>query len=745
MREKLKSLPLTELKQIAKENHIKNVSTLRKAQLIDVILERLNPEQAQTPQTQNVQTSDTASSDNELVSASSETNSTDTKTALSETDSSQMSSAPSSSDDVQDSSSEKLADPTAQRERRSYAASAASYAAARNNFYSRNNSYSSSSFKDLRQSNAHTVHPRKPRVRNGRPDSNWREDSVNRFDTTRNDSQGRFDNTRIDSTSRFDNTRMDSSNRFDSTRNDVQNRFDNTRNDSQGRFDNSGRDFSGRSDFSVRNDYSNRYDSRNDYQNRYNNSSRDYTNRYDNYRNDFQNRFDSRNDYQNRTDFNRNDRNDAMNRNDMTNRTDAVNRFDSRTELSSQNRFDSRDTSAQYSNRFDNAMRDDFANRFDNDGALPEGCQPACGILEVLQEGFGFLRSANFLTGQQDVYVAPSQIRRFGLRTGDMVDGFQKANPDDNKYDALIRINTINGVNPELCSHRPNFEKLTPVFPNSRLSMEVEGGSTALRIVDLISPIGKGQRGMIVSPPKAGKTTLLKEIANAVTHNYPDMHLIILLIDERPEEVTDIRESIQGEHVEVIYSTFDETPEHHKQVAEMVLERAKRLVEHKQDVMVLLDSLTRLARAYNLTVTPSGRTLSGGLDPAALHMPKKFFGAARNMREGGSLTILATALVDTGSRLDDMVFEEFKGTGNMELVLDRKLSERRIFPAIDITRSGTRREDLLLTPDELTAVSTIRKSISGLKNDDAIEQILNHFVHTKNNAEFIETLPKVRP
>lgn len=744
MREKLKSLPLTELKQIAKENHIKNVSTLRKAQLIDVILEKLSPEQAQTPQTQNVQTSDTASSDNELVSASSETNSTDTKTALSETDSSQMSSAQSSSDDVQDSSAEKLADPTAQRERRSYAASAASYAAARNNFYSRNNSYSSSSFKDLRQSNAHTVHPRKPRVRNGRPDSNWREDSVNRFDTTRNDSQGRFDNTRIDSTSRFDNTRMDSSNRFDSTRNDVQNRFDNTRNDSQGRFDNSGRDFSVRSDFSVRNDYSNRYDSRNDYQNRYNNSSRDYTNRYDNYRNDFQNRFDSRNDYQNRTDFNRNDRNDAMNRNDMTNRTDAVNRFDSRTELSSQNRFDSRDTSAQYSNRFDNAMRDDFANRFDNDGALPEGCQPACGILEVLQEGFGFLRSANFLTGQQDVYVAPSQIRRFGLRTGDMVDGFQKANPDDNKYDALIRINTINGVNPELCSHRPNFEKLTPVFPNSRLSMEVEGGSTALRIVDLISPIGKGQRGMIVSPPKAGKTTLLKEIANAVTHNYPDMHLIILLIDERPEEVTDIRESIQGEHVEVIYSTFDETPEHHKQVAEMVLERAKRLVEHKQDVMVLLDSLTRLARAYNLTVTPSGRTLSGGLDPAALHMPKKFFGAARNMREGGSLTILATALVDTGSRLDDMVFEEFKGTGNMELVLDRKLSERRIFPAIDITRSGTRREDLLLTPDELTAVSTIRKSISGLKNDDAIEQILNHFVHTKNNAEFIETLPKVR-
>ena len=742
MREKLKSLPLTELKQIAKENHIKNVSTLRKAQLIDVILERLSPEQAQTPQTQNVQTSDTASSDNELVSASSETNSTDTKTALSETDSSQMSSAQSSSDDVQDSSAEKLADPTAQRERRSYAASAASYAAARNNFYSRNNSYSSSSFKDLRQSNAHTVHPRKPRVRNGRPDSNWREDSVNRFDTTRNDSQGRFDNTRIDSTSRFDNTRMDSSNRFDSTRNDVQNRFDNTRNDSQGRFDNSGRDFSVRSDFSVRNDYSNRYDSRNDYQNRYNNSSRDYTNRYDNYRNDFQNRFDSRNDYQNRTDFNRNDRNDAMNRNDMTNRTDAVNRFDSRTELSSQNRFDSRDTSAQYSNRFDNAMRDDFANRFDNDGALPEGCQPACGILEVLQEGFGFLRSANFLTGQQDVYVAPSQIRRFGLRTGDMVDGFQKANPDDNKYDALIRINTINGVNPELCSHRPNFEKLTPVFPNSRLSMEVEGGSTALRIVDLISPIGKGQRGMIVSPPKAGKTTLLKEIANAVTHNYPDMHLIILLIDERPEEVTDIKEAIQGPNVEVIYSTFDELPEHHKRVSEMVVERARRLVEHKQDVIILLDSITRLARAYNLIIPPSGRTLSGGLDPAALHMPKRFFGAARNMREGGSLTILATALVDTGSKMDDVIYEEFKGTGNMELILDRKLSEKRVFPAIDIVRSGTRREDLLLTAEEKEAVDIMRKQLNGMKPEDAVENILNTFAKTKSNEEFIQIVRK---
>lgn len=369
----------------------------------------------------------------------------------------------------------------------------------------------------------------------------------------------------------------------------------------------------------------------------------------------------------------------------------------------------------------------------------------ANGILEVMPDGYGFIRCENYLPGENDVYVSPSQIRKFNLKTGDIVAGNTRVKTQQEKFSALLYVSSVNGYHPGVAQKRKNFEDLTPIFPNRRIRLERPGCSVAMRIVDLVSPIGKGQRGMIVSPPKAGKTTLLKEIANAVTHNYPDMHLIILLIDERPEEVTDIRESIQGEHVEVIYSTFDETPEHHKQVAEMVLERAKRLVEHKQDVMVLLDSLTRLARAYNLTVTPSGRTLYGGLDPAALHMPKKFFGAARNMREGGSLTILATALVDTGSRLDDMVFEEFKGTGNMELVLDRKLSERRIFPAIDITRSGTRREDLLLTPDELTAVSTIRKSISGLKNDDAIEQILNHFVHTKNNAEFIETLPKVRP
>ncbi len=797
MREKLKSLPLTELKQIAKENHIKNVSTLRKAQLIDVILEKLSPESAQTTETESTPTSDTNSSESSSEASSNQVDAaseTENVTATAETDSTISTSETSGITSSEGTTTD--AQTQAPRERR-YTTTAPSYAAARNNFYSRNNSYSSSSFKDLRQSNTHSVHPRKPRVRNDRTDANWREDSIGRFNNTRNDAPGRYDNSRNDLTNRYDNTRSDNQ-RFDNRNNDTQNRFDASRNDSSDRFDNGGREY--RSDFSSRNTFSNRYDSsRNDYSNRYNNTRNDYSNRfdasreglrsdsmnrfdnnrnefssrYDNTRNDYSARNDVRNDvnYSARNDFNRPDsgnRFDSMNRSDAPIRTDSMNRFSARTDLnqndlnrndlnrndsirsdlSNQNRFDTRSDATNRTdsvNRFDTAIRDDFANRFDNDGALPEGCQPDCGILDVLPEGFGFLRSANFLSGQQDVYVAPSQIRRFGMKTGDMVDGFQKPNSDENKYDALIRINTINGFDPELSAKRPNFEDLTPVFPDSRLSMEVEGGSTALRIVDLISPIGKGQRGMIVSPPKAGKTTLLKELASAVTHNYPDMHLIILLIDERPEEVTDIRESIQGEHVEVIYSTFDETPEHHKQVAEMVLERAKRLVEHKQDVMILLDSITRLARAYNLTVTPSGRTLSGGLDPAALHMPKKFFGAARNMREGGSLTILATALVDTGSRLDDMVFEEFKGTGNMELVLDRKLSERRIFPAIDITRSGTRREDLLLTPEESAAVATIRRSINGLKNDKAIEQILNHFVHTKNNAEFIATLPKVRP
>ena len=291
-------------------------------------------------------------------------------------------------------------------------------------------------------------------------------------------------------------------------------------------------------------------------------------------------------------------------------------------------------------------------------------------------------------------------------------------------------------------THRYNFEDMTPIFPDRRLRLERQGGSMAMRIMDLISPVGKGQRGMIVSPPKAGKTTLLKDCAKSILQNNPEMHLIILLIDERPEEVTDIKESIRGDNVEVIYSTFDELPEHHKRVSEMVIERAKRLVEHKKDVTILLDSITRLTRAYNLTVPPSGRTLSGGLDPAALHMPKRFFGAARNMREGGSLTILATALVDTGSKMDDVVYEEFKGTGNMELVLDRKLQEKRVFPAIDIQKSGTRREDLLLTKEEQETVYSMRKALNGLKADEAVENILNMFSRTRTNAEFVQTMKK---
>lgn len=368
----------------------------------------------------------------------------------------------------------------------------------------------------------------------------------------------------------------------------------------------------------------------------------------------------------------------------------------------------------------------------------------ADGILEVLQEGYGFIRCENFLPGENDVYVSPSQIRRFNLKTGDIVMGPKRAKSQGEKFSALMYLETVNGEEPSKAMKRPAFESLTPIFPNERIHLEKNTNTTAMRIVDLISPIGKGQRGMIVSQPKAGKTTLLKQIANAVTKNNPEMHLIILLIDERPEEVTDIKESIVGENVEVIYSTFDELPDRHKRVSEMVIERAKRLVEYKKDVIILLDSITRLARAYNLTVQASGRTLSGGLDPAALHMPKRFFGAARNMREGGSLTILATALVETGSKMDDVVFEEFKGTGNMELVLDRKLSEKRVFPAIDIAKSSTRREDLLLNDDEQNAVDIMRKALNGMKTDEAAERILEMFVKTKNNQELVNTICKNR-
>lgn len=368
--------------------------------------------------------------------------------------------------------------------------------------------------------------------------------------------------------------------------------------------------------------------------------------------------------------------------------------------------------------------------------------ESAYGILEVMPDGFGFIRCENFLPGENDVYVSPSQIRRFNLKTGDIIAGNKRIKSATEKFSALLYVATVNGMKPAVAAKRKNFEDLTPIFPNERIKLETPKSSIAMRVVDLISPIGKGQRGMIVSPPKAGKTTLLKEVAMSILRQDPEHHLLILLIDERPEEVTDIKEAIYGDNVEVIYSTFDELPDHHRRVSEMVIERAKRLVEHGKDVTILLDSITRLARAYNLTVPPSGRTLSGGLDPAALHMPKRFFGAARNMREGGSLTILATALVDTGSKMDDVVYEEFKGTGNMELVLDRKLQEKRIFPAIDILKSGTRNEQLLLTKEEQEAVYIIRKALNSLKSDEAVDNLLNMFANTKTNDELVDMVIK---
>ena len=368
--------------------------------------------------------------------------------------------------------------------------------------------------------------------------------------------------------------------------------------------------------------------------------------------------------------------------------------------------------------------------------------QMANGILEVMPDGYGFIRCANYLPGDNDIYVAPSQIRRFNLKTGDIVKGNIRVKTQGEKFGALLYVKSVNGMKPEEATKRYNFEDMTPIFPDDRIRLEKPGAGISMRVMDLLSPVGKGQRGMIVSPPKAGKTTLMKEVAKSVKANNPEIHLIILLIDERPEEVTDIKEAIEGPNVEVIYSTFDELPEHHKRVSEMVIERAKRLVEHKKDVMILLDSITRLTRAYNLTEPSSGRTLSGGLDPAALHMPKRFFGAARNMREGGSLTILATALIETGSKMDEVVYEEFKGTGNMEMVLDRKLSERRIFPAIDMQRSSTRRDDLLLTPDELDAINMIRRAFNGVKSEEAVNQVLDLFSKTRNNGEFVSIVKK---
>ena len=468
------------------------------------------------------------------------------------------------------------------------------------------------------------------------------------------------------------------------------------------------------------------YQPRGDYQQRSDNQSRsDYQQRGDN---------QSRGDYQ--------QRGDNQSRGDYQQRGESQSRGDYQQRGESQPRGD-------YQQRAENQTRGEYQSRNEEGKTdfqeLDSGIE-ADGILEVMPDGFGFIRCENFLPGENDVYVAPSQIRRFNLKTGDIVRGSRRVKTATEKFAALLYINTVNGYPTNVVERRPNFENLTPIFPNSRLHLEMPGtrNTTAMRVMDLLSPIGKGQRGMIVSPPKAGKTTLLKQVARAVTANHPEMHLIILLIDERPEEVTDIREAITGPNVEVIYSTFDELPDRHKRVSEMVIERAKRLVEHGRDVMILLDSITRLARAYNLVVPPSGRTLSGGLDPAALHMPKRFFGAARNMRENGSLTILATALIDTGSRMDDVIYEEFKGTGNMEIVLDRKLSEKRIFPAIDILKSGTRRDDLLLTQEESEAVDIIHKATNTQKPEESVERILDLFAKTRNNQEFVDITRKRR-
>lgn len=359
------------------------------------------------------------------------------------------------------------------------------------------------------------------------------------------------------------------------------------------------------------------------------------------------------------------------------------------------------------------------------------------GILEVLPDGYGFLRGENYLPTPKDIYISPVQIRRFHLNTGDKIKGISRTPKEEEKFPALIYVGEVNGEHPENAMRRKDFDSLIPIYPEERLKLETTPTEYAMRIIDLMSPVGKGQRGMIVAPPKVGKTTLLKKIANSISKNNPEVELIVLLIDERPEEVTDMKRSIDGD---VIYSTFDEVPEHHVKVAEMVLERAKRLTEQKKDVVILLDSITRLARAYNLVIPSSGRTLSGGLDPSALHKPKKFFGAARNIENGGSLTILATALIETGSRMDDVIFEEFKGTGNMEIHLDRSLSEKRIFPAIDINKSGTRREEKLLTGKELETVFALRKAMSSLSVAEVTEQLIDHMLTTKNNEEFLERM-----
>ena len=401
---------------------------------------------------------------------------------------------------------------------------------------------------------------------------------------------------------------------------------------------------------------------------------------------------------------------------------------------------DEKTAAAENTARDDAPMKEEHSAREEH--AAKEERPEVEGILEIQEENnFGFLRFSNFLTSEKDIYVSPTQIRRFNLKTGDMISGITRLPKEGERFGALLYVLTVNGDEPGRAIRRPDFDDLTPVFPYERLRLEDGTSNLSMRLIDLVAPIGKGQRGLIVAPPKAGKTVLLKRVANAIETNYPEVELIVLLVDERPEEVTDMKRSLKGG--EVIYSTFDELPQHHVKVAEMVLARAQRLVEHGKDVVILLDSLTRLARAYNMVVPASGRTLSGGLDPGALHKPKKFFGAARKMEEGGSITILATALIETGSRMDDVIFEEFKGTGNMELHLDRRLSEKRIFPAISLNKSGTSREDLLMTQEELEAIWVMRRNLSGGSTQEVTEAIIENLAHTKNNSDFVKVIKKV--
>ena len=401
---------------------------------------------------------------------------------------------------------------------------------------------------------------------------------------------------------------------------------------------------------------------------------------------------------------------------------------------------DEKTAAAENTARDDAPMKEEHSAREEH--AAKEERPEVEGSLEIQEENnFGFLRFSNFLTSEKDIYVSPTQIRRFNLKTGDKIRGITRLPKEGERFGALLYVLTVNGDEPGRAIRRPDFDDLTPVFPYERLRLEDGTSNLSMRLIDLVAPIGKGQRGLIVAPPKAGKTVLLKRVANAIETNYPEVELIVLLVDERPEEVTDMKRSLKGG--EVIYSTFDELPQHHVKVAEMVLARAQRLVEHGKDVVILLDSLTRLARAYNMVVPASGRTLSGGLDPGALHKPKKFFGAARKMEEGGSITILATALIETGSRMDDVIFEEFKGTGNMELHLDRRLSEKRIFPAISLNKSGTRREDLLMTQEELEAIWVMRRNLSGGSTQEVTEAIIENLAHTKNNSDFVKVIKKV--